>query len=90
MAGWVSEMRGRLKDMRTLLANELRKSAPDHDFSHIERTTGMFCYLGVSPEQVERLKKDFGVYLVGSSRINVCGITAENVSYLAKSIASVL
>ncbi len=86
----VSEMRGRLKDMRTLLANELRKSAPDHDFSHIERTTGMFCYLGVSPEQVERLKKDFGVYLVGSSRINVCGITAENVSYLAKSIASVL
>ena len=39
----------------------------------------MFCYLGVSPEQVARLKKDRGIYLVDSSRINVCGITEDNV-----------
>jgi aspartate/tyrosine/aromatic aminotransferase len=44
----------------------------------------------VSPEQVNRLKKDRGVYLVDSSRINVCGITEGNVAYLAESIASVL
>lgn len=86
----LAEMRGRLADMRKMLVAALEQHAPDHDFSHIVRTTGMFCYLGVTPEQVGRLKKDHGVYLVDSSRINVCGITATNVEYLAKSIAAVL
>ncbi|MDH3440104.1 MAG: aspartate/tyrosine/aromatic aminotransferase [Gammaproteobacteria bacterium] len=83
-------MRERLGEMRTLLVDELKRVAPAHDFSHIERTTGMFCYLGVTPEQVAALKKDRGIYLVDSSRINVCGITAGNVRYLAESIASIL
>ena len=84
------EMRDRLKEMRQLLVSALSDAAPDHDFSHVLRTTGMFCYLGVTAEQVERLKGERGVYMVGSSRINVCGITAGNVEYLAQSIASVL
>ena len=72
-------MRSRLQEMRTLLVAALAETAPGHDFSHIERTTGMFCYLGISPEQVARIKKERGVYMVDSSRINVCGITAGNV-----------
>lgn len=90
---WIAElkeMRGRLKGMRALLVAALAKTAPGHDFSHIGRANGMFCYLGVTAEQVARLKKDFGIYLVDSSRINVCGITDDNVSYLAESIAAVL
>lgn len=92
-AEWLSElkeMRHRLKRMRAELVAALRISAPGHDFSQIDRTTGMFCYLGISPEQVARLKTDRGVYLVDSSRINVCGVTSTNVQYLAESIASVL
>lgn len=84
------EMRARLKEMRQLLVFALSEVAPNHDFSHILRTTGMFCYLGVTAGQVERLKSERGVYMVGSSRINVCGITVDNVNYLAQSIASVL
>ena len=90
---WETElesMRGRLKGMRQLLVNELARTAPGHDFTHIAETTGMFCYLGISPEQVAQLKKDRGVYLVDSSRINICGVTESNVAYLAESIASVL
>lgn len=90
---WLDEltgMRDRMKETRKLIVAGLAKSAPDHDFSHIERANGMFCYLGISPEQVARLKTDCGIYIVDSSRINVCGITADNVTYLAESIASVL
>ena len=83
-------MRERLADMRRLLVAALEHSALSHDFSHIGRTAGMFCYLGVSAEQVARLKSERGIYLVDSSRINVCGITEANVGYLAESIASVL
>jgi len=86
----VVEMRDRMRDMRVLLHDALKAKAPDRDFSHLVRANGMFCFLGVSTEQVGRLKKDYGIYMVGSSRINVAGITAENVDYLASSIAAIL
>ena len=83
-------MRGRLEDMRALLHEALQAAAPGHDFSHLVQARGMFSFLGISTEQVDRLKQDHGVYMVGSSRINVAGITSENVGYLAESIAAVL
>jgi len=92
-AAWrleLAAMRARLREMRVLLNDALIARAPHHDFSHLVRAAGMFCFLGVSAEQVARLKKDFGVYMVDSSRINIAGITARNVNYLADSIAAVL
>ena len=92
-AEWLLElngMRDRLRDMRVLLNDALLKKTPEHDFSHLIRAHGMFCFLGISAEQVARLKKDFGIYMVDSSRINVAGITPENVNYLSDAIAAVL
>ena len=86
----VNEMRERLQSMRALLNDALIEKTPDHDFSHLVRANGMFCFLGISAEHVARLKQDFGIYMVDSSRINVAGITAENVGYLSDSIAAVL
>jgi aspartate/tyrosine/aromatic aminotransferase len=92
-AAWrveLAEMRSRLREMRVLLNEALLEKAPDHDFSHLVRATGMFCFLGISEDQVNRLKRDYGVYMVGSSRINTAGITAKNVNYLADAIAATL
>jgi len=92
-AAWrieLATMRARLREMRVLLNDALKARAPQHDFSHLVRAVGMFCFLGVTAEQVARLKKDYGVYMVDSSRINTAGITAHNVNYLADAIAAVL
>ena len=86
----LATMRARLREMRVLLNDALKARAPEHDFSHLVRAVGMFCFLGVTAEQVARLKKDYGVYMVDSSRINTAGITAHNVNYLADAIAAVL
>jgi aspartate/tyrosine/aromatic aminotransferase len=86
----VAEMRNRLRDMAELLERKLGQVAPAQDFSHLGRARGMFCFLGISEAQVTRLKQEFGVYMVGSSRINVAGITAQNVDYLADSVSAVL
>ena len=88
--GEVTEMRSRLDDMSRLLSDKLAERVPERDFSHLVRTRGMFCFLGISTEQVSRIKSDYGVYMVASSRINVAGITPDNVDYLAESIAAVL
>jgi aspartate/tyrosine/aromatic aminotransferase len=92
-AEWLTEllgMRKRLEETRALLGASLRDKAPNHDFSHIERGKGMFSFLGLSSDRVQQLKSDFGVYMVDSSRINVAGITQDNVDYLGESIAAVL
>lgn len=86
----VDAMRARISGMRMLLHDTLLTAAPGHDFSHLARAKGMFCFLGISALQVEQLKKDHGVYMVNSSRINVAGITESNVDHLAASIAAVL
>jgi aspartate aminotransferase len=86
----LAEMRERLRDMRVLLNDALLARLPDRDFSHLVRATGMFCFLGITAAEVAQLKKDFGIYMVDSSRINVAGITPENVDYLADSIAATL
>ncbi|MDJ0814405.1 MAG: amino acid aminotransferase [Woeseiaceae bacterium] len=86
----VTAMRARLEAMRSLLNDALQARNPSRDFSHLMRATGMFCFLGISPEEVQRLKKEFGVYMVDSSRINVAGITEQNVGYLADAIAAVV
>jgi len=86
----LAEMRERLQEMRGLLNDALKEKAPDHDFSHLIRATGMFCFLGISQAQVETLKKDHAVYLVSSSRINIAGVTPDTVDFLAGAIAAVL
>ena len=50
----------------------------------------MFCFLGITENQVERLKQNFGIYMVNSSRINIAGITPKNIDYLANAIIKVL
>ncbi len=88
--GEVDEMRERLQSMRVLLNDALLERSPGRDFSHLVRANGMFCFLGVSPDEVRKLKQDYGVYMVDSSRINVAGITEQNVGYLADAIAAIV
>ena len=89
-AGEVDAMRSRLHDMSQLLHDRLTQKAPGHDFSHLVRTNGMFCFLGIGADQVRRLKADYGIYMVDSSRVNVAGITPDNVDHLAAAIAAVI
>lgn len=90
---WLDElkvMRDRINGNRAILVEKLKANGVDRDFSFIARQKGMFSFLGVNPEQVARLQKEFSIYMVGSSRISIAGISEENVDYLAKSIAKVL
>ncbi len=83
-------MRKRIKDLRSQLVDAIKAEGVSQDFSFIERQTGMFSFLGVSAEQVDKLVNEHSVYLVGSSRINLAGLNQRNIAYVAKSIAAVL
>lgn len=86
----VAEMRERIKEMRQKLFATLTAKVPGRDFSYMITQRGMFSYTGLSPEQVDRLREEFGVYLVRTGRMCVAGLNNSNVEYVANSMAAVL
>lgn len=83
-------MRQRIIKLRQQLYAGLQARGVDRDFSFIERQQGMFSFLGVSPEQVQRLRQDFSIYMVESSRINLAGLSVSNLDYVCDGLASIL
>ncbi len=88
--GELAQMRERIAQMRTAFVRELAAKGVQRDFSFIEQQKGMFSFSGLTKEQVERLRADHAVYVVGSGRINVAGMTETNIGPLAEAIAAVL
>jgi aspartate/tyrosine/aromatic aminotransferase len=86
----VAAMRDRINGMRKLLVETLKAKGVPGDYSFITRQRGMFSFSGLKPEHVEALRKDYAIYIVGSGRINVAGITEQNVGRLCEAIAAVV
>jgi len=83
-------MRQRIAGTRRQLVEALRDSGADRDFSFLLDQKGMFSYTGLTPMQCDRLRSQFSIYIVGSGRINVAGVTPGNLTRLTQSIIQVL
>lgn len=83
-------MRERIKAMRHALCETLAAKVTDRSFTFVNSQRGMFSYSGLTAEQVERLRNEFGIYAVSSGRICVAALNRNNVEYVGDAIASVL
>jgi len=88
--GEVAAMRNRINDMRRLFVDTLKTKGIERDFSFITRQRGMFSFSGLTPQQVEALRQQYAIYIVGSGRINVAGMTEDNMDALCNALAAVL
>lgn len=86
----LQEMRETLINNRQLLTSKLNQLQNKKDFSFIVNNMGMFSYLGISREQVLRLRQQYAIYLLESSRINVVGVNPGNIDYTINAIVEVL
>lgn len=86
----LTDMRQRIHRMRQLFVNTLQEKGAEQDFSFIINQNGMFSFSGLSREQVLRLREEFGVYAVNSGRVNVAGMTPDNMAPLCEAIVAVL
>jgi len=76
--------------MRHKFVDLLKEYGAQQDFGFIIEQNGMFSFSGLSADQVDRLKEEFAIYAVRSGRINVAGLTEDNIRYLCESIIKVL
>jgi aromatic-amino-acid transaminase len=86
----VIAMRDRIQAMRKQLHDVLSAKLPGRDFSYFLTQRGMFSYTGLSAEQADRLKEEFGVYILRSGRMCVSGLNTRNVEAVASAMAAVL
>lgn len=89
---WLTDVKGmadRIISMRRQLKDLLAKEGSSHSWQHIVDQIGMFCFTGISPQQVERLVKEYSIYLTKDGRISIAGVSSSNVSYLAHALHQV-
>jgi aspartate/tyrosine/aromatic aminotransferase len=86
----LADMRDRINGMRELFVETLKAKGVTRDFEFIKKQLGMFSFSGLTKDQVNTLKTEHGVYIVGSGRISVAGMTPSNMDALCQAIAEVL
>jgi aromatic-amino-acid transaminase len=86
----LGEMRERIRGMRLAMVEQLAALDAKRDFAFVAQQRGMFSYSGLTTEQVERLKNEFGIYAVGTGRICVAALNQRNLPAVTQAIAQVL
>ena len=86
----LGEMRDRIKLMRNTLVKKLAAAGAKRDFEFVNQQRGMFSYSGLTADQVEKLKTDYGIYAVSTGRICVAALNSKNIDAVAQAMAAVL
>ncbi len=90
---WVTElasMRDRIKQLRSEFVRLVNSIIPDGDYEYVNHQRGMFSYSGLSRDQAERLKSEYGIYALRSGRINIAGLNSSNIKRVCTAIAEVM
>lgn len=87
--GEVAQMRQRINGMRRQLVDALDAAGAPGDYSFMTRQRGMFSFSGLTPEQVDALREEHAIYVVRSGRINVAGLTSQNITRVAEAMQQV-
>ncbi|WP_293446760.1 amino acid aminotransferase [Planktotalea sp.] len=85
----LEEVRLGMLGLREQLASELQRLSGSDRFGFLAQHRGMFSRLGTTPDMVEKLRADHGIYMVGDSRMNIAGLNAQSVPILAKAIVDI-
>jgi len=90
-AEWIAEvdsMRNRVKKMRTLFVELMNEKAPNSVFGYIAEQKGMFSYLTLTSDQIQTLINEHYIFFMGNGRVNMAGLTEDNIGYVTDAIAS--
>ncbi len=86
----LGEMRNRIHEMRVAMVEQLRAKGARQDFGFVSRQRGMFSYSGLTSEQVDRLREEFGVYAIATGRICAAALNRKNLDYITDAIVRIL
>ena len=87
--GECKEMADRIMSMRTGLRDRLEKLGSARDWRHITDQIGMFCFTGLTLEEVLKIRAEYSIYCTDDGRISVAGLSDSNLDYVAEAIHTI-
>jgi aspartate aminotransferase len=84
------EVCAHVQNLRNEFANKLNNKQSEKDFTFITQNQGMFSFLGIELDDVLKLRNEYGIYILNSTRLNMAGLSSANIDYVTDSIATVL
>ena len=90
---WLSEldeMRNRVKKIRNDLSLELRNQTNSSRFDFLAEQSGMFSIIGLSKDEILRLKEDKAIYIVDDGRINIAGLRSQDIANFAVALREII
>lgn len=90
---WEAELAAmcrRIARMRVAIHDGLAAHVSGEALERYVRQRGMFTYTGLGAEQVDRLREEYGVYILRSGRMCVAGLNEKNVAIVVDAIAKVI
>jgi aspartate aminotransferase len=86
----VDDMRKRINGLRKTLVEKIEAAGIEQDFSFLQRQSGMFSFMGLTVEQVQRLREEYSIYTVDSARVNIASFNEGNMDYFVDALKAVL
>ncbi|MGB7326159.1 MAG: amino acid aminotransferase [Rubripirellula sp.] len=86
----LTEMRTQIRQLRSKFVETMKTTGMGHDFSFLLDQNGMFSFSGLNPMQVDELRQKYSIYIVGSGRINVAGMSEDRMDHLCQAVAAVI
>ena len=90
---WLSEldeMRNRVKKIRNDLSLELRNQTNSSRFDFLAEQSGMFSIIGLSKDEILRLKDEKAIYIVDDGRINIAGLRSQDIASFAVAVREII
>mmetsp|Transcript_7682 Transcript_7682/g.11401 ORF Transcript_7682/g.11401 Transcript_7682/m.11401 type:complete len:408 (+) Transcript_7682:36-1259(+) len=85
-----SEMASRIRNMRSMLLEAIKRHNTPGNWDHIVSQQGMFSFTGIPPAVVEVLQKKHHIYMLANGRISLAGLNTKNVDRFAGALAEAL
>lgn len=86
----VAQMRDRINGLRAEFSAGMEERLGEQRFEFVQRQRGMFSFLGLSEQQVLRLRHEYGIYMLNSSRASIAGLNRQNLAYVCDAVAIVV
>ncbi len=83
-------MQSRIEKMRRAFVEALTSRSLKRNYLYLANRVGMFCFSGLKKEEVERLQKEFAIYMPLDGRINIAGLSDENLLTVVDAITEVI
>ncbi|MCX5618928.1 amino acid aminotransferase [Bombella pollinis] len=85
----VAAMGARIRAMRQSLHTQLSTRLPGQDFQYLLAQRGMFSMMKLTPAQADRLREEYGVYILRSGRVCMAGLNEQNLPPVVNALAAV-